>query len=395
MVINQTLAGIVEEAMQHSEIKRLLGARHGANGIFQDDYLDLFTVTKEKLDRVAATPGAGLGSARRKLDEDDCGRVFGQLKKHDVRYFFYIGGDDSALGAHSINSMARNEDYELRVFHVPKTIDNDLAENDHTPGYGSAARYVACAVLGDALDMRSIPGVKVDVIMGRDAGWLTAASILARRNEADGPHLVYLPEVPFAIEQFQQDVKSAYDQCGRCVVAVSEGIRDADGRLWAKTVGEQLHDALKDGQKGIFVNAKKDAFGHFQLSGTGILADYLTARIEEVMGGVRVRGDTFGYPQRSFPGIASPADAQEAREVGRAAVRYATAGDVDGSVTIRRAPGPKYAIYTDLAKLKDVAGKNRRVPEEYISPEGNNILDSFRDYCQPLVGDLPETVVLD
>ena len=290
MVINQTLAGIVEEAMQHSEIKRLLGARHGANGIFQDDYLDLFTVTKEKLDRVAATPGAGLGSARRKLDEDDCGRVFGQLKKHDVRYFFYIGGDDSALGAHSINSMARNEDYELRVFHVPKTIDNDLAENDHTPGYGSAARYVACAVLGDALDMRSIPGVKVDVIMGRDAGWLTAASILARRNEADGPHLVYLPEVPFAIEQFQQDVKSAYDQCGRCVVAVSEGIRDADGRLWAKTVGEQLHDALKDGQKGIFVNAKKDAFGHFQLSGTGILADYLTARIEEVMGGVRVRG---------------------------------------------------------------------------------------------------------
>ena len=395
MVINQTLAGIVEEAMQHSEIKQLLGARHGANGIFQGDYVDLFKVSKETLDRVAATPGAGLGSARRKLDEKDCARIFEQLKKHDVRYFFYIGGDDSALGAHCINNLARNEDYELRVFHVPKTIDNDLAGNDHTPGFGSAARYVASAVLGDALDMRSIPGVKVDVVMGRDAGWLTAASILARRNEADGPHLVYLPEVPFTIEQLQKDVRATCDDHGRCVVAVSEGIRDADGKLWAKTVGEKLYDALKDGQKNIFGNAKKDVFGHFQLSGTGLLADYLTARIEEVVDGVRVRGDTFGYPQRSFPGIASPTDAQEAREVGRAAVRYAMAGDVDGSVTIKRVEGPEYGIYTDLAKLKDVAGKNRKVPEEYISPEGNNILDSFRDYCLPLVGDLPETAVFD
>lgn len=395
MVINQTLAGIVEEAMRHNEIEQLLGARHGVNGIFQSDYVDLFGVSKERLEGVAVTPGAGLGSARHKVSDEDCARIFEEFKKNDIRYFFYIGGDDSALGAHCINNMARNEDYELRVFHVPKTIDNDLAENDHTPGFGSAARYVACAVLGDALDMRSIPGIKVDVIMGRDAGWLTAASILARRNEADGPHLVYLPEMPFTIELFQQDVKSAYDRYGRCVVAVSEGIRDADGKLWAKTVGEKLYDALKDGRKDIFGKAKKDPFDHFQLSGTGILADYLTARIEEVTDGVRVRGDTFGYPQRSFPGMQSPTDADEAREVGRAAVRYATAGDVDGSVTIKRVGGPEYAVEMDLARLEEVAGKNRKVPKEYISPEGNNVLDSYCDYCLPLVGDLPETAVLD
>jgi 6-phosphofructokinase 1 len=395
MVINQTLVGIVEEAMRRHEIEQLLGARHGVSGIFNGEYVDLFRVPKERLEEIAVTPGAALGSVRHKPKEEDCRRIFEQFKKQGIRYFFYIGGDDSALAAHIINEMAKEEHYELRIFHVPKTIDNNLEENDHTPGFGSAARYVACAVRGDDLDNRSIPGIKVDVIMGRDAGWLTAASILARQTETDGPHLVYLPEVPFTIKQFQKDVKETYARYGRCLVAVSEGIRDADGKLWAQTAGEELYEALKDGQKELLGKPKKDAFGHFQLSGTGILADYLTGRIKDAVDAGRVRGDTFGYPQRSFTGMQSPADAREAREVGRDAVRYATVGDVDGSVTIKRVRGRKYEMYTDLVPLEAVAGKNREVPKEYISPGGNNIQESFFDYARPLVGDLPKTAVLD
>jgi 6-phosphofructokinase 1 len=396
MVINQTLVGIVEEAMRRHEIEQLLGARHGVSGIFNGEYVDLFRVPKQRLEEIAVTPGAALGSVRHKPKEDDCRRIFEQFKKQGIRYFFYIGGDDSALAAHIINEMAQEEDYELRIFHVPKTIDNNLEENDHTPGFGSAARYVACAVRGDDLDNRSIPGIKVDVIMGRDAGWLAAASILARQTDSDGPHLVYLPEVPFTIEQFQRDVKESYARYGRCLVAVSEGIRDASGKLWAQTAGEELYEALKDGQKELLGKAKKDAFGHFQLSGTGILSDYLTARIKEATDDAgRVRGDTLGYPQRSFPGMQSPADAHEAREVGRDAVRYATVGDVDGSVAIKRVRGPKYEMYTDLVPLEAVAGKNREVPKEFISPAGNNIQESFLDYAQPLIGDLPKTAVLD
>jgi len=394
MVINQTLAGVIEEAARHDAIEQLLGARHGVTGIFNDDYVDLLRIPKKKIERVAVTPGAALGSVRHKPKEDDCRRLFEQFKKNAIRYFFYIGGDDSALAAHLINEIARQADYELRIFHVPKTIDNNLMESDHTPGFGSAARYVASAIRGDDLDNRSIPGVKVDVIMGRDAGWLTAASILARQAEDDGPHLVYLPEAPFTLEQFQADVKEACKKFGRCLVAVSEGIRDADGKLWAATAGERLYDALKDDQKDFLGKPKKDAFGHYQLSGTGVLADYLTARVKEAVDAGRVRGDTFGYPQRSFPGMQSPTDAREARRVGRDAVRYACKGDVDGSVAIKRDKGRAYKVHTEVVPLEAVAGKNREVPAKYIAKGGNDIREGFIDYVRPLVGPLPKTALL-
>lgn len=394
MVINQTLVGIVEEATRRDEIEMLLGARHGVSGIFNDDYVELFRVPRDRLERVAVTPGAALGSVRHKPKEEDCRRIYEQFRKNNVRYFFYIGGDDSALAAHIINEMAQEEDYELRIFHVPKTIDNNLEENDHTPGYGSAARYVACSIRGDDFDNRSIPGVKVDIVMGRDAGWLTAAAVLARQEEGDGPHLVYLPERPFTIEGFQKDVAAAVEKHGRCLVAASEGIRDPDGNLWAAIAGEQLFEALKDGSKEILGKAKTDAFGHHQLSGTGLLADFLTARVKEAVDLGRVRGDTFGYPQRSFPGMQSPTDAKEAREVGRDAVRYATVGDVDGSVTIKRVQGPAYDMYTDLVELEAVAGKNREVPDEYIAESGNDLRPEFLDYARPLIGELPETALI-
>ena len=394
VVINQSLVGAVEEARKHAEIRKFFGARHGTKGILKEDFVNLFKFRKERLETVAVTPAAALGSVRHKPTEDECRQVFEVFRKNDVRYFFYIGGDDSAKSAYIINGMAEEANYELRIYHVPKTIDNNLMENDHTPGFGSAARFVASAVRGDDLDNRSIPGIKVDIIMGRDAGWLTASSVLARQKEGDGPHLIYLPEVPFTLEQFVKDVQEAHAKYGRCLVAASEGIRDPKGQLWAEIAGEQIFNALKDDCKNLLGKPKRDAFGHFQLSGTGILADFLTARIKEAGDFGRVRGDTFGYLQRSFPGLYSKVDAKEARMVGRAAVRHACKGG-DGSMTIQREKGKAYKVSYRPVALERVAGRNREVPKEYICPGGNDVCPSFRDYCLPLVGGLPKTATLD
>jgi len=394
VVINQSLVGVIEEARRHKEIKKLFGARHGTRGIMKQDFLDLFRVPPKKLQVVAATPAAALGSVRHKPTEDDCAAMLEVFRARNIRYFFYVGGDDSAQAAFLIAGMARKAGYEMRVVHVPKTIDNNLMENDHTPGFGSAARFVASAVRGDELDNRSLPGIKINVIMGRDAGWLTAASMLARQKPGDGPHLIYLPEAPFTVEQFLADVKEAYARHGRCVICASEGIRDPQGKLWAETAGRQLADGLKDEARNLFGKPKVDAFGHFQLSGTGVLADFLAGRIKEGADVSRVRADTFGYLQRSFPGFASRVDAREARAVGREAVKYAAKG-LDGSVAIKRRPGKAYKAYLELVALEKVAGKNREVPKEFICPGGSDVCPSFRAYALPLVGGLPETAVLD
>jgi len=394
VVINQSLVGVIEEARKHKKIKKLLGARHGTKGIMQEDFIDLFKVPRKKLEVIAATPAAALGSVRHKPKEDEFAVMLKVFQKHNIRYYFYAGGDDSAKSTDIIAGMARAANYEMHVIHVPKTIDNNLMESDHSPGFGSAARFVASAVRGDELDNRSLPGIKVNVIMGRDAGWLTAASMLARVKEGDGPHLIYLPEVPFTVEKFVADVKEAYARYGRCVICVSEGIRDPQGKLWAEIAGEKLANGLKDEVKNLFGKPKVDAFGHFQLSGTGVLADFLTGRIKEGADVSRVRGDTFGYLQRSFPGFASKVDAKEAREVGRAAVKYAAKG-LSGSVAIKRKPGKTYKAYYELVDLKLVAGKNKEVSKEFICPSGNDICPSFRAYALPLVGGLPETATID
>ena len=401
VVINQSLVGVIEEARKHKEIEKLLGARHGTKGIMAADFINLFKVPAKRLPGVAATPASALGSVRHKPEKEDCAAMLEVFRKHNVRYFFYIGGDDSAKAADIIAGMAREACYEMRIVHVPKTIDNNLMQSDHSPGFGSAARFVANAVRGDDFDNKSLPGIKVNVIMGRDAGWLTAATVLARRKKGDGPHLIYLPERTFTVEQFVRDVKKVYEKYGRCLVCVSEGIRMPDTdpdtgkpKLWAKHVGQQLAKGLKGGFKSILGKPTKDNFGHYQLSGTGILADFLTGRIKEGLKVSRVRGDTYGYLQRSFPGFASAVDQKEAREVGRAAVRYACQGK-SGSVAIRRKPGKPYKSYLELVDLKLVAGKNQEVCAKYICPGGNDICPSFRQYCLPLVGGLPETVDLE
>jgi ATP-dependent phosphofructokinase / diphosphate-dependent phosphofructokinase len=393
VVINQSLVGVIEEARKHKEIKKLLGAHHGTKGIMKEDFIDLFKIPVKRLETLASTPAAALGSVRHKPKEEEFGIMLDVFKKKNIRYYFYVGGDDSAKSADIIAGMARAANYEMRVIHVPKTIDNNLMESDHSPGFGSAARFVASAVRGDDHDNRSLPGIKINVIMGRDAGWLTAATMLARQRKDDGPHLIYLPEVPFTVVKFLTDVKEVYGALGRCVICVSEGIRNPQGKLWGEVAGEKLADGLKEDAKNLFGKPKVDAFGHFQLSGTGVLADFLAGRIKEGTDISRVRADTFGYLQRSFPGFASKVDAKEGRAVGRAAVKYACQGK-DGSVAIKRHKGKVYKSYLELVDLKMVAGKNMEVPTAYICPNGRDICPSFRDYCLPLVGGLPATDIL-
>jgi 6-phosphofructokinase len=371
-VINQSLVGAVVEAKRHPEIKRIYGARHGIKGILDEDFLDLGRESAQTLDAVARTPSAALGSVRKKPTPEDCTKIFGILQKHKVRYFFYIGGNDSAETAFIINEEAKKVEYDLRCFHIPKTIDNDLRENDHTPGYGSGARFVACAFMGDNLDNRALPGVKINIVMGRNAGFLTAASALARVYPDDGPHLIYVPERAFDLERFAADVQADYEKYGRCVVAASEGIVDKNHKSIAAAFIREV-----------------DSHGNVQLSGSGALGDLLAGYIKQRTAISRVRADTLGYLQRSFPGVVSQVDAREARTVGVLAVRSAVKSSVDGSVAIRRKPGKKYEAYFELVPLISVAKETRQMPDAFLNDEGNDVTPAFLDYARPIVGDLP------
>jgi 6-phosphofructokinase 1 len=380
-VINQSLVGVIEELRsgKYGHVADLLGARHGVRGIVNDDFIKLNDAPQELLERVARTPSAALGSTRDKPDEDYCKKIFESFKKRGVNYFFYIGGNDSADTARIVQEMAAKGGHELHVFHIPKTIDNDLRVHDHTPGYGSAAKFVAQAIAGDDYDNKSLPGIKVDVIMGRNAGFLTAASALARKYENDGPHLIYVPEAPVSEDQFLTDVNRVYTKLGRCLIAVSEGITDVGGKTYAEKMKSNL---------------ERDSHGNIQLSGTGALGDYLANLISTKLaapGGkkLRVRADTFGYLQRSFLGIISEVDAAEARMVGRKAVEFsADKKNLEGSVVMTRKKGKAYEVSTHLETIKNVARETKHMPKEFI--EGtNNVTQAFVDYAKPLVGELP------
>ena len=276
------------------------------------------------------------------------------MQKHDIRYFFYVGGNDSSDTLRIVNHQAEEAGYEFRAIHIPKTIDNDLILNDHCPGFGSAARFVTQAFIGLNLDNRALSGVLIGVVMGRHAGFLTASSNLARKYVDEGPHLIYLPERPFSPERFLADVDRVYSQYGLCTVAVSEGICDERGTAIAATLAG---------------SAERDAHGNVQLSGTGVIGDLLAAQVKSKLKIKRVRADTFGYLQRSFLGVVSDRDAHEAREVGEIAVQYAMWDNVDGSVVIRR-PVLNYSVSYDLVPLREVAGKTRVMPDEFINAEG-------------------------
>ncbi len=380
-VINESLVGVIREIRRKGIVNNLLGARHGVRGIVNDDFIPLDNVPEELLDRIAKTPSSALGSTRDKPDPAYCERIFRAFQKHDVRYFFYIGGNDSADTARIVSELAQREGHDLRVYHIPKTIDNDLRVHDHTPGYGTAAKFVAAAMMGDNFDNLSLPGIKVDVIMGRNAGYLTAASALARHRAGDGPHLIYVPEAPLSEDKFLGDVERVYKQHGRCLIAVSEGISDDKGRTWAERIAEQ--------------SLQRDSHGNVQLSGTGALGDFLADLITARMGKrVRVRADTFGYLQRSFPGFVSETDASEARLVGEMAVRYSAEPNAGGSVAMRRLPGESYQIETFLTPLSTVAKETKHMDPSYLK-DGNDITEAFIEYARPLVGPLPVVGTFD
>jgi 6-phosphofructokinase len=368
-VINQSMVGVALEARRFPQVTRVYGALHGVRGIINEEFVDLTQETVANLELVAATPSSALGSTRDKPDIAYCQKIFEVLRAHEIEHFFYIGGNDSSDTVRIVSLEAQKAGYPLRCIHIPKTIDNDLVGNDHTPGFPSAARFVAQAFSGANLDNAALPGVYVGVVMGRHAGFLTAAAALGKKFPDDGPHLIYLPERTFVLEQFLADVKAAYARYGRCVIAVSEGIHDASGEAIASLLSKEV---------------ERDAHGNVQLSGTGALADLLCDEIKAKLGIKRVRGDTFGYLQRSFIGCVSDVDQREAREVGEKAVQFAMWGERDGSVAIRRTGD--YSVEYALVPLESVAGKTRVMEDEFISASGTDVTDAFRQYLRPLLG---------
>jgi len=372
VVINQSLVGAILQAKEYDNITSIYGAKYGVRGIIDENFLDLTNVDKNELEDVAQTPSSALCSTRDKPDEEYCKNMLKVFKAHNIRYFFYIGGNDSADTCRIINDYAKEEDYEMISIHIPKTIDNDLRVTDHCPGYGSAAKFISHAFAGVNMDNRSLPGVYIAVVMGRHAGFLTASSVLAKKYEEDGPHLIYLPEKNFTERDFIQDVNDVYKKYGRCMVAVSEGVVDAEGTPIVTKFSQEV---------------ERDSHGNVQLSGKGSLGDMLAEKVKAKLTHIdRVRADTFGYLQRSFLGVVSEVDSSEARKVGEKAVQFACEKGDSGSVVIVRKE--QYSVDYELTKLKNVAKVTKNLPDEYIK-NSNYVTQKFIDYALPLIGKIP------
>jgi ATP-dependent phosphofructokinase / diphosphate-dependent phosphofructokinase len=378
-VINQSLVGAIQEAKKHEEIGEIYGMKHGITGVFNEEFINLREIDDKQLEIIAGTPGSALGSCRHKPTPEDCERVFEVFEKYGIKYYFYIGGNDTAETAHIVSKIAAEKGYDFKAFHIPKTIDNDLRVTDHCPGYPSAARYVAECFLGNEMDNRSLKGVKIDIVMGRNAGWLTAAAALAKFQEDAGPHLIYLPETPKPLPEIVQEIDATVDKYGRCVVAVSEGIKDETGELLAKKFSKET-----------------DSHGNIQLSGTGALGDMLADHIKNNSkhDGLRVRTDTLGYAQRSYADTVSEVDSREAHEVGAAAVKFALTDAKSGSVYIKRVSNAPYNSEIKLTELKNVAKVTKDMPRDFINEAGNGVTEKFLEYARPLVGDITKVSAL-
>ena len=369
-VLNRSLYGIASE-FAGTGPGTLYGAPNGLEGILRDRAVNLSQVPPEIWMSVADAPGAAIGSTRRRLRDDDVEPVFEYLERLGIRYWFIIGGNDSAETGHTLQTRADRIGYDLSVINIPKTIDNDLVLTDHCPGYGSAARFVATAVIGSGLDAEALTGaspITIFEVMGRDAGWLAAASALARRDERDPPHLVCVPETQVDEDKFVGDVQDAYARYGYAVAVVSENTRSADGIIGAQS-------------EPWFV----DDFGHEYYDGP---ARYLAALVSRSLG-VRARYEKPGTIQRSLVWAVSESDVSEAETVGRAAVAAAREGMRDVIVTLQREDGPAYKCRTGFAPLDQVGGKVRPMPGEYLSPSDNFVTDAFIEYLRPLAGEIP------
>jgi len=382
-VINKSLVGFIKEATK-SDFDEILGAKHGIEGMLNEDFVNLDSLSEAQLYGIGKTPAAALGSIRKKPTESDIENLISIFEKQNIRNFFYIGGNDSAETANLVSEGANSIGYEMKAFHIPKTIDNDLLETDHCPGYGSAARFVAHAFQGDDADNRSLKGIKINVLMGRHAGWLTAASILGKSTEEDGPHLVYVPEKVFNIDEFLNEVKEVYDSLGRCVVAVSEGIHNDEGEYFLQTYASETGSGLA---------GKKDSHGNIQLSGSGALGDTLTNIVSEHIDGARVRADTFGYLQRSFLADVSDIDAEEAERVGKHAV-VACKALQSGSIILKRQLSETYHCDVEVVELSKVAKHTKVMPNGFLHESKPYVTNDFFEYAMPLTGGIePKTQI--
>jgi 6-phosphofructokinase 1 len=366
-VINNSLAGAIEAAYRSEAIGEIYGARNGIMGILAENFIDLRREDASTIQGLRFTPGAALGSCRYQLKKkEDYNKLLAVFRKFNIRYFFYIGGNDSMDTAHKVNQLAQEEGYELRVIGIPKTIDNDLPLTDHCPGYGSAAKYLATIVLEMGIDIKSIvTSTKVAIVeaMGRNTGWLAAATALARRAPGEAPHLIYLPEVAFDLETFMTDVEKAYRQYGTVLVVVSEGLVDKNGNY-------------------IFNDtATVDVFGHQRLGGVG---QFLLNKIEAEL---KIKGRVIlpATSQRSAMHLASRTDAEEAYNVGRVAVEEALRGASGHMVAIKRLKGEEYRCTYELVKLDEVANREKKVPRAWINEAGNDVTMDFINYARPLI----------
>jgi ATP-dependent phosphofructokinase / diphosphate-dependent phosphofructokinase len=370
-VINASAAGVIQEALKQEVITHVYGAAHGIRGILDDVLYDMSQEKEEELNLLRTTPSSALGSVRYKLkhfdeDETDYKRILEIFKKYDVRYFFYNGGNDSMDTCNKISKYMQKVGYECRVMGVPKTIDNDLWGTDHCPGFASAAKYIATSTMEIYHDARVYDTGMVTIleVMGRNAGWLTASTVLAN-HFGHGPDLIYLPELPFNIDTFLEDVQSIYTKNGKVIVAVSEGVKDKDGRYVAEFAA----------------NLSKDSFGHAQLGGT---ASILASIVKEKLG-CKVRGIEFSLLQRCATQNASLTDVDEAYFAGESAVRFAVEGKTDYMVAFEREEGDSYKCKIKLINLTDVANKEHTVPREWINEAGNFVNEEFVKYALPLI----------
>jgi 6-phosphofructokinase 1 len=368
-VINASLAGAVLEAQRHPQIEGIYGSLEGILGIIRENMIDLGRERPEIIAGLSSTPSAILGSCRYKLTLADFERILNVFRAHNVRFFLYIGGNDSMDTAHRLGQLAAEQKYDLAVMGIPKTVDNDLPHTDHCPGYGSAARFTALAVRDAGRDTEAIgnvDSVKIIEIMGRNAGWLTAAAALAREAPDDAPHLIYVPERPLNLDRFMEEVQRVYDRLGHAVVALCETLRDEDGNVIEESGS----------------TADIDAFGHPQRGG---VAETLCSLIKKRLG-LKARFDKAGTIQRAFMAAASPVDVQEAALVGEMAVRHAVAGVTDRMVTLERIAEEPYQCTTGLVELAKVANVEKRLPDNFLSPSGNDVTPAFVGYARPLLG---------
>jgi ATP-dependent phosphofructokinase / diphosphate-dependent phosphofructokinase len=368
-VINASVAGIIAEALNHSCVEEIYGALNGVLGILQEDLIDLAAESQQQIRALKHTPGAALGTCRYKLKKtQDYERVLEVFKAHNIRYFFYIGGNDSQDTADKISKMAQQQGYELRVIGVPKTIDNDLAGTDHCPGYGSVIKYLATTVKEIACDNEAMgQGDLVSIVeaMGRSAGWIAAGASLAKRRDHphDPPHLILLPEVAFNQEKVLEDVRRVLKREKYCLIVVAEGLVDTDGNYLA-------------------ADAATDAFGHAKLGGAG---EALAEIIEAAIPSAKVRVSRPGLAQRAAAHCASKTDVDESFLAGQAAVRAAVNGETDKMVTLVRGEADHYTCETGLASLSEVANGVKKLPREWINEDNVSMNFQFLRYAQPLI----------